>query len=96
MSTKTRRDVDQEIATKAASDPKFRKRFMSNPKSVLAEMGYDVRDTIKVNVVEEDASNVYVVLPKAKGGGGADLSDDDLEAVAAGQFNAGCYACGAG
>lgn len=96
MSNKTRRDVDQEIANKAASDPKFRKQFLSNPKAVLSEMGYDVRDSIKVNVVEEDASNVYVVLPKAKGAAGGDLSDDDLEAVAAGQFNAGCYACGAG
>ena len=98
MSEKTRRDVDQEIATKAATDAAFRKKVLADPKAVLADMGLTVRDSIKVNVVEESASDVYLVIPKASASAAAgdDLSDDALEAVAAGQFNASCYACGAG
>jgi hypothetical protein len=98
MSEKNRRDVDQEIAKKAATDAAFRKKVLSDPKSVLADMGLSVRDSINVNVVEESESDVYIVLPKAaaSAGAGDDLSDDALEAVAAGQFNASCYACGAG
>jgi hypothetical protein len=71
---------------------------LANPKAVLADMGFTVRDSINVNVVEESAGDVYIVLPKAgaSAGAGDDLSDDALEAVAAGQFNASCYACGAG
>ena len=98
MSEKTRRDVDQEIANKAATDAGFRKKLLADPKAVLADMGLSVRDSIKVHVVEESASDVYLVLPKAgaSAAAGDDLSDDALEAVAAGQFNASCYACGAG
>lgn len=96
--SKTRRDVDQEIAEKAKADAEFRKKVLADPKAVLADMGFTVRDSINVNVVEESANDVYIVLPKsaAAANAGDDLSDDALEAVAAGQFNAGCYACGAG
>ena len=95
---KTRQDVDREIATKAAKDAAFRKKVIADPKGVLADMGFSVRDSINVKVVEESADDVYIVLPKAgvSAGAGDDLSDDALEAVAAGQFNASCYACGAG
>ena len=98
MSERTRRDVDQEIANKAAKDADFRKKVKTDPKAVLADMGLSVRDSINVNVVEETANDVYIVLPKAaaSAAAGDDLSDDALEAVAAGQFNASCYACGAG
>lgn len=98
MSHKTRRDVEQDIANKASADPAFRKRFKNDPKSVLADMGLSVRDTITVHVVEESATDTYIVLPrgKAEAGKGGALSDDALDAVSAGQFNAGCFSCGSG
>ena len=98
MSEKTRRDVEKDIANKAAADPAFRKRFKNDPKGVLADMGFSVRDTITIHVVEESPTDTYVVLPKAaaRAGAGGELSDDALDAVSAGQFNANCFSCGAG
>jgi hypothetical protein len=61
-------------------------------------MGYSVRDSITIHVVEESPTDTYVVLPKKAAGAGAggELSDDALDAVSAGQFNANCFSCGAG
>lgn len=94
--SKTRRDVDNEIANKAAKDAKFRAKLIKDPKGVLADMGLMVRDGHSVAVVEESATQKYIVLPPAQASASGDLDDDALEAVAAGQFTATCYSCGAG
>ncbi len=94
--SKTRRDVDTEIAAKAAKDAGFRAKLKQDPKAVLADMGLMVRDGHSIEVLEETATKKYIVLPPAQASHSGDLDDDALEAVAAGQFTATCYSCGAG
>ena len=98
MSEKTRADIDQQIADRASKDAEFRAKLLADPKSVLADMGLMVRDGHGVKVVEETAKDKYIVIPPLVVGAtaGEELSDDALGAVAAGQFTASCYNCGAG
>jgi hypothetical protein len=98
MSEKTRRDVDQEISDKAATDADFRAKLLADPATVLSDMGLMVRDGHTVKVVQETSTEKYIVIAAGQAAAAADgeLSDDALGAVAAGQFAAGCYSCGAG
>lgn len=44
-------------------DPVFTARFKANPKAALSYMGVDVPDAITIEVEENSASQVYLVLP---------------------------------
>ena len=65
-------------------DDALKARFMSDPKSVLAEYGMDVPDGMDVKVVENADNCVHITMPMAPDGN--DLSDEELSA-AAGGFN---------
>ena len=67
-------------------DDALKQRFMSDPKSVLAEYGMDVPDGMDVKVVENADNCVHITMPAAPGGN--DLSDEELRAAAG-----GCTVC---
>jgi hypothetical protein len=66
-------------------DEALKARFMSDPKSVMAEYDMPVPDGIDVKVVENADDCVHITLPAAPAGAG-DLSDDDLRDAAGGHL----------
>ena len=64
-------------------DEALKARFMSDPKSVLAEYDMPVPDGIDVKVVENADDCVHITLPAAPDGAG-DLSEDELSNAAGG------------
>ena len=82
----SREDAEQDIVSKATSDPAFRKALVSDPRSALeGALGTSLPQGIKVSVLEETADQFYMVLPAAGQGAGTKLSDEALASVAGGQ-----------
>ena len=66
-------------------DESFRQRLIEDPKgAVEQELGARLPEEVRVETVEESADTIYLVLPSTPmaGGGGEELSDQQLEAVA--------------
>ena len=82
-----RRQAEAWIVAKAQSDESYRKRLMSDPRGVVSqELGIEFPRDYKINVVQETAKSMYLVLPAAAARTGqGELSDQDLEAVAGGK-----------
>jgi len=51
------------IYTRQIEDAAFRKRFVSDPHAVFAELHYPIPDEIKINVVFDTATDRYFALP---------------------------------
>ena len=65
-------------------DDALKQRFMTDPKTVMAEHGIDVPANIDVNVVENTDNTVHITMPQAPAGDG-ELSDEELSNVAGGR-----------
>ena len=63
-------------------DDALKQRFMSDPKSVLAEYDMPVPDGMDVKVVENSDNTVHITMPMAPRGN--ELSDEELSAAAGG------------
>jgi hypothetical protein len=75
----------QEIQARAAEDPQFRQELKSNPRGTLErELGGTLPADIQIEVLEETAHRVYMVVPEA---GSKELSSEELAGVAGG----GCW-----
>ncbi|GAB3116910.1 NHLP leader peptide family RiPP precursor [Novispirillum itersonii] len=83
-----RLDDYRAVVLKAQTDPVFRAALLADPKAALkAAFGVEIPAGIAVSVVEETAQALTLVLPQAPVAAASNddaLSDDDLEAVAAG------------
>jgi hypothetical protein len=80
-----RDDVERRIVERATSDSAFRQQLMSDPRGALeAELGVSLPLGVNVNVVEESTSDYYLVLPAAGAAAGAELTEEELGAVAGG------------
>jgi hypothetical protein len=75
-----------EIISKCWGDDAFKKRFLTEPKKVLAEYGMDVPDALNVRVVENTDDTMHLTLPARppKPTGAGELSDNQLDAVSGG------------
>jgi hypothetical protein len=69
------------VIQKCAKDKAFKRRFVADPKGVLAEEGLLVSDQVELKVVEDTPKVVHLVLPLEASG---ELSDADLAKVAGG------------
>lgn len=68
----------------AAQNPSYRDALIRDPKKVVAsQFQLDLPSNLHVEVLEESAEKVYVVLPHVLAEG-AELADEDLEAMAGG------------
>jgi len=86
MAEETAHDI---VLRRAFEDPDFRERLLADPRGVIAEVrGEALPEDLEVKVLENAPNKVYLVLPSA------DLSDADIDSVAAGGmhcFNPACF-----
>jgi hypothetical protein len=74
-----------EIISKCWGDAEFKKKFMADPKKILAEYGMEVPAGLNVKVVENTNDTMYLTLPPAPDWRKAsELSDNQLDAVSGG------------
>jgi hypothetical protein len=60
-----RQQFEQKLIEKAMKDESFRKQLIENPKEVIeAEFGKKIPESININVMEENAHTVYLILPQ--------------------------------
>ena len=77
------RNALPKLFTACWKDKALKARFMSDPKTVLAEYGMNVPPNIEINVVENTDNTTHITMPKTPDGA-AELSDEDLASAAGG------------
>ncbi len=68
------------------NDTEFRSRITSEPREILNEIGFNIPETIDINVVADTRDLLHVTFPSDPN---AAISDEMLSLVSAGQFKAG-------
>ncbi|MBC6430118.1 class IIb bacteriocin, lactobin A/cerein 7B family [Nostoc sp. HG1] len=82
---RTRKDIEAHIIAQSWKDEAYKQELLSNSKAVVErEFGIQLPANVSVKVVEENPTNLYFVLPMRPDLSGAELSDEQLEAVAGG------------
>ncbi|MBD0347496.1 MAG: NHLP leader peptide family natural product precursor, partial [Coleofasciculus sp. Co-bin14] len=85
QSQQSRKDIETQIIAQAWKDDTYKQELLNNPKAVIErEFGIQLPDEISVQVLEENPSNLYFVLPMHPSTSGAELSEQELEAVSGG------------
>jgi hypothetical protein len=83
-------EFELEIQARALKDKAFRAELLRDPKATLdrelTARGSEARlpDELKVEIIEERADTLYLMLPEEDLGMGMELEDEALEAVAGG------------
>jgi hypothetical protein len=84
----TRGQINDLIADFAVRNPSYRAALRADPKEVLSrQLGRPMPGCVTVELIEESADTVFLVLPYQADEG--ELSDDDLELVAGGKGSSG-------
>ena len=82
---RTMTEMRNHLIGKAAEDETFRSKLLSDPRtSIEEELGVTIPDSVTVQVHENTAQTVHLVLPPA-----TKLSDADLRATAGGSYSIG-------
>lgn len=82
-----RQGVERRIVQRSLEDDAFRRLLLADPRAAVErELGARLPPEVRVQVVEETADTVYLVVPPASQAGAEDgeLSDSQLESVAGG------------
>ena len=81
-----REQMERRLVQRSLQDDDFRRMLLEDPKAAVEqELGTRLPEDVRVVAVEETAQTIYLVLPSASPlGGGVELSDQELEAVAGG------------
>ncbi|MES2692198.1 MAG: NHLP leader peptide family RiPP precursor [Verrucomicrobiota bacterium] len=92
----TAKELSDYIVNKAARDDAFRQKLIANPNAAIStELAVafpqvKIPAGVKINVVEQSADNVYIVLPPKPRAKSDELSDVELDVVAGGYGVSGC------
>ena len=83
---KSRAALTEMLTRKAWEDDDFRRRFVADPKGMMAEFfGQPMPDTLRVTVHEESPGDLHFIVPvKPTPQAFEELSDADLEKIAGG------------
>jgi hypothetical protein len=103
MSQLTRGQINDLVAGFACRNPEYRRALRADPKRVLSrQLGKTIPSSLDVELIEETADTVVLVLPY-RPREGDELSDADLEIVSGGKGDSGdgsetfsCQVYGAG
>jgi hypothetical protein len=83
MSQDPKENLVTRVITKAWEDDSFKKALLSDPKAAIArEFGVEIGDEATLQVHEETADTVHLILPPRPQEG--ELSDEQLDSVAGG------------
>jgi hypothetical protein len=83
--SRTRQDIESHIIAQAWKNEAYKQELLSNPKAVIErEFGVKLPPEFTVQIKEESPSNLYFVLPMRPDLSAAELSEEQLEAVAGG------------
>ena len=84
-----RQQFEQQLIEKAMKDESFRKQLIENPGAAIeAVLERKIPESIKINVLEEDANTVYLILPQVSNQNSEmELTDAELNAVAGGAWS---------
>ncbi|MFS0519415.1 NHLP leader peptide family RiPP precursor [Nostoc sp. UIC 10607] len=85
----TRHEFESKLIAKTWQDEAFKQELISDPKAVYArELGQEIPESLKIQVLEESANTVYLVLPRKPEVASVEgeLSDEALEVVAGGDW----------
>ena len=86
---KARKEMEAEIIAKAWKDEGYKKELLSNPKKVIGrEFRITFPEQTNVQVLEENLSTLYFVLPMRPDLSAAELSEEQLEMIAGGGLEA--------
>ena len=78
---KTSSQIQQQLLAKAEEDAAFRAQLLENPKAAIKDAtGLMVPDGINIRVLEDNATDFYLVLPPE----GRNLSDGEIGGVVGG------------
>ncbi len=81
----TEGDLIAQLIARAANDPALRAEMLADPKAVIArETGLVIPEESNVSVFEQTANKAYFVLPRPSADNDRELSEAELETVAAG------------
>jgi hypothetical protein len=81
----TRQDIEARIIAKAWKDEAYKQELLSNPKAVIErEFGVEFPADVKVQILEENPTSLYFVLPISPVTIAQELSQEQLEAIAGG------------
>ncbi len=91
-----RNQLQNKLIEKALKDDSFRKALVTSPKETLeAEYKMKIPEHFKIQVLEEDANTIYLVLPsQAHFEKSEELSEAELQQVAGGtdeDYSATCF-----
>jgi|SRR4051812_28451581 hypothetical protein len=84
-----RAEIEGRLIQRSLEDDAFRRRLLEDTRAAVEEeLGTRLPESVEVRAVEETADTIYLVLPNASAAGEtAELSDQELEAVAGGYVN---------
>lgn len=82
----------EQLIAKCWADESFKQKLMSDPAATLKSEGIDLPEGIQVEVHENTAQHLCLVIPQPP----SDLSDDQLDNLAGGMpcGKCNCYNCG--
>ena len=93
MEGMSRKDMEAKVIARAWADEDFRKELIADPKGTAEKVfGQKMPESLTIQVHVEDLSNVHLVLPMKPEQSGVELSLDELEQVAGGNFSDCCNA----
>ena len=90
-----RAEMEQRLVQRSLEDDVFRQQLLADPRAIIErELRTQLPEEVTVVAVEESADTIYLVLPSSSPlGGGSELSDQELEAVAGGWESSGGNTC---
>ena len=81
----TRQDIEARIIAKAWKDEAYKQELLTNPKAVIArEFSVQFPQDLTIEVLEENPTSLYLVLPMSPMTMAEELSEEKLEAIAGG------------
>jgi len=85
MNQEQQENAKSQIIAKCWTDENFKQALINDPKGTLTAAGYPVPEHLTINVIEDTATSITIVIPSNP----ESLSDEELDNVAGGGSDRG-------